>query len=487
MTEKRCGETRLSRRDFLIWLGVWFGAAVLTELLGGDTLSQENMEGIAEADPTGQGYLTSEYYLRGIKAIQRQAREVGIDARTRDLTIKVFQEMHRQAADNLFVWESEENPGVRTVATRISLLSLVGDLANQQIAEKAKSAIDGKTRGEVEREVVVLSSSTPNKVIETDGGTPTAMEVGIGYVMSRVSEVVGSLNTNKVPKDVELLALGSPYQPGGTITSDWVQKMREDNSYFAAADLQAEFLEHELEKKRTRLILIGHSYGGSMSEFIARKLEERNPGRDWQEEFTAFNGEVKKRGVVRVLADDAVIPTGKSRSEGIIMVVGAVIGMLLAAPAKWDDLSAKRWIEKAYRKQLKMTIGEEALMLGDTDEQRELKERALEIIASDLKTGAVRPGGEKVMPEEIKVYERQGVGDLTAPSREKKRRWKELKSMYRHLGKGTEAVPSPMSQDGNVRTWGREGGHIVDWFRHTERWFKVAKLLMGNNSQEKAS
>jgi hypothetical protein len=284
---------------------------------------------------------------------------------------------------------------------------------------------------------------------------------------TNVREVITSLKEGK-PVDKQWLIVGSPVVPGGKVTSEFVDQMRNGNAFQVLAKLKSEMAMQELDDPNTKLIMTGHSYGADMAITTARAVEQDHP-------------ELADR--VRVLADDPV--------RGEKAVKGAVLAGLSEAWKRRKDMVAKMWITSEYKR----VLTKKSLNIEDTPEQARVKKEALTIMDRDFKSGNDFFREEDAFPDKIQTYVRQGAFDETDPSIEREEDWGKFLEQeadlaseinyYKPGEKHDDTRPISMRvlyhKKPNVRVWGYGGRHAIDRFRHAKRFVRTGELLEGKS------
>jgi len=385
-------------------------------------------------------------------------KERRITSEEAEMVFKMVEQIEQQMGEHLRVWESRKYPGVRFVNTQISVLEMISQLSGGELKQKAALARTQTEQGDLKKEEWVLFSSISDIFFPTDGSIQTASDFAEDYVLRGVAKVVRSLDTDS-PEDFVLTAISSPLTIGGRITQEHMDSIGNNNVFWTDAKLFAEYVAEKLESNpNTNYVLTGHSFGASMAEITARQLE--------------LDGGSADLNRVKVLADAPVVAHGgdkKAKRQGIKMALGAAKSAREAFRERRDDIRSKLNVVPGYKRALK----KQGIDLTENLDQWRLKKLAVFAAMGQYIKGPRRTEDEKIAPEKIRVYVRQGIGDHTLTQGiELGHDGKDDKKNFLHV----EEVERTLK-------FFVKGGHVMDKFRpeNLKRFVNSARILIASH------
>jgi hypothetical protein len=423
-------------------------------------IQQEQPLSDTEAMINGERVMTSESYPRFIHEISRLSQADSVD--TSPLKA-AFDNIHYQGAKNLSIMELPDYPGVREIYTKIDGLSVIESLGNASVNEKIKEA---KSSGEpIPKAVVVVSSSVPAPMSPVDGGTHTAFDIVVGQVMRSLPKILGSLERGEL-LNYEVIALGSPLAVGGTMTPEFLVKLRKDGFFNAQAQFHAEYLNKILKSDSVKKVMFtGLSFGALQSIKTASWLSP----------------EIQKKA--SVLADNPA-PVHGNEKWNLLKGAQVFAGFVMqAAPLMFTSMSrdakAKPSFEASYSRQMERL----GIRKSDSRANNELRDEALKVIVGQVMKGPLSydAGSESLlMQSEVPVYVRQSVYDVTTTN---------MRSISDYKKWSQEEMGlAPIKREGDSRVFPYSGQHFINRYsdKDLRRWLGVVKKLDQKELSEKS-
>ena len=291
------------------------------------------------------------------------------------------------------------------------------------------------------------------------------MEEPMHQAFKDLPRALSMIREGKEPDSREIYSLGSPTNELGTMSKEFLEKIKDGKAFNEFGALYAEFIKSvipEEQRRDTAILLYGQSMGASFAAQTAKQMIENGDGTQ--------SSEVTKENNVPAIQVRLDMPVGSSelsneRKKWQIPVGFALDGIYTAVTDSY--LRPVMLSDKKFLTSTQEILAERGMPSQSSAEQVALKKEGIKETINSLRQGTP-------IPENLKVTKVVGLYDPLmysgAPEKEMRKHKKE------HEG---SLGASMVSKSKNQKTFGIDMHHTMPYFRENElkRLREAAKSL----------
>ncbi len=271
-----------------------------------------------------------------------------------------------------------------------------GALAKELYSRYTGKAVDPAAleKDEATKKVEFIFTAIPPVQSLSAGSIFGFMEEMMHQAIRDLPQAIERLKQGKEPEAHEVYNLGSPTNALGTMSPEFLEKLKDDRAFAEFGGLYAEFIESKLppeEREETRLFLYGQSTGSSFAAETAARLMAHGTATQSVEEERE-----RKVPFMQVRLD---MPVGSSDVPKARKRWQIPLGFLADASFTIMTDGYMKPVMKKDKEFLGSTgkvLAERGLVPHVTPEQVELKKKASWEVLQNLRNGTPIPEGLKV-------------------------------------------------------------------------------------------
>lgn len=310
------------------------------------------------------------------------------------------------------------------------------------------------------------------------GGPFTFTEFALDEYYKSVFGALQALRRGDEPDTVEIYTLGAPTNYLGHVSPEWAERFQKGNAFEMLGELYAEFIaEHlpqdEEERKRTHLVLQGHSASSSYALETGRQLLERhlvtqNRGMDKQPDEIDLPQ-------LQLLLDNTAGMNETYGAKGMAMKAGFAADVAIMTLTRFGLVRVaageKGFMEKVVEHP---AVKAKGLKTYTDPEQTEMKKEIIETLKERITRG-------EPFAENVKANVRYSTNDMTIHNRDKNRAIEQAKAeAAERTGHEQNAIVMRNESNPNLREFPNTGFHNPDWFRDSvmDQWGRAAAFIL---------